>query len=489
MSANNIKQKALKGSLWSAVDKFAYHGISFIISIFLARLLMPSDYGLIGMISIFISISNSFINSGLGMGLIQKVDRTEVDFSTVFIFNLVVSGLFYIVLFFSAPIIANFYDIPKLVILTRVLSINIIISSFAIVQRTKLTIDIDFETIAKINLLSILISGTISIIFAFKGLGVWSLVLKQILESVISLFMLWIISKWRPSFIFSKESFKSLFGFSSKLLAASLYGTTLVEINNIVIGKVYSSTNLGYYNRAKGFAEMTAGSITSVLSQVTYPILASLQNDREKLVQVFRRLIKMSAFLIFPSITLLSLIVDPFIRYFLTDKWIPAIVLSQWFAFAKLFYPIGVINLNILNAVGRSDLYLKVDLSKLPMVLIALFITIPLGVKAIVIGQVITSFISFFINAYMPGKMFNYGGISQLRDMIPVIISTFIMAVFVYFSMYFIDSLILKMIIGIVTGIIIYWTAVNIFKVEEVKEVHNLLRKHISKKPFSKNIK
>ena len=301
--------------------------------------------------------------------------------------------------------------------------------------------------------------------------------------------MLWIISKWRPSFIFSKESFKSLFGFSSKLLAASLYGTTLVEINNIVIGKVYSSTNLGYYNRAKGFAEMTAGSITSVLSQVTYPILASLQNDREKLVQVFRRLIKMSAFLIFPSITLLSLIVDPFIRYFLTDKWIPAIVLSQWFAFAKLFYPIGVINLNILNAVGRSDLYLKVDLSKLPMVLIALFITIPLGVKAIVIGQVITSFISFFINAYMPGKMFNYGGISQLKDMIPVFISTFIMAVFVYFSMYFIDSLILKMIIGIVTGIIIYWTAVNIFKVEEVKEVHNLLRKHISKKPFSKNIK
>ncbi|HLW10374.1 MAG TPA: oligosaccharide flippase family protein, partial [Fermentimonas sp.] len=319
--------------------------------------------------------------------------------------------------------------------------------------------------------------------------GVWALVLKQILESVISFLLLWISSKWRPSLIFSKQSFISLFGFSSKLLAASLYGTTLVEINNIVIGKVYSSANLGYYNRAKGFAELTAGTITSVLSQVTFPILASLQNDKEKLVQVFRRLIMMSAFLIFPSITLLSLIVDPFIRFFLTDKWIPAIVLSQWFAFAKLFYPIGVINLNILNAVGRSDLFLKVDLSKLPMILIALIITIPIGVKAIVIGQVITSFISFFINAYMPGKMFNYGGLSQIRDMLPIILSTFIMAVFVYFSMYFIDSLILKMVVGIITGIVIYWIAVTLLKVDEVKEVKNLLRRHVFKKRLIDNSK
>ena len=362
-------------------------------------------------------------------------------------------------------------------------------SSFAIVQRTKLIINIDFETIAKINLVAVFISGIVSIFFAFKGLGVWALVLKQLLESTISLSMLWIMSKWRPSLIFSFKSFKTLFGFSSKLLVAGLYGTTLIEINNIVIGKVYSPSDLGFYNRAKGFAELTAGTVTSILNQVTFPILASLQNDKEKLVKVFRRLIRMSGFIIFPSITLLSLIVDPFVRLFLTEKWVPAIVLSQWFAFARLFYPIGLINLNILNAIGRSDLYLKVDLAKLPMILIALFITIPLGVKAIVIGQVVTSFISFFMNAYMPGKMFNYGGLSQLRDMMPIIFSTCIMAIFVYISMYFIDSLLLKIAIGILTGSVIYWIAVNLFRLEEAKEVKSLFQKHILKKRFDKKNK
>ncbi len=482
MNSHNIKQKAIKGTLWSAIDKFAYHGVSFVISIFLARLLMPSDYGLIGMLSIFIAFSNVFIVSGLGMGLIQKTDRTDVDFSTVFLFNLAVSILFYIALYVSAPIIAKFYEIPQLVILTRVLSLNIIIGSFAIVQHTILIIDINFKSLAKINLITILIGGTVSIYLAFKGFGVWTLVIKQLLESVVSIIMFWSLSNWRPTFVFSKKSFKKLFGFSSKILAANLYGTALVEVNNIVIGKVYSSSDLGYYNRARGLAELTAGTVSGILNQVTYPILASLQNDKEKMVSVFRRLIMMSAFIIFPSITLLSLIVDPFIRLFLTEKWIPAIVLAQWYAFARIFYPIGVINLNILNAVGRSDLFLKTDLSKLPFVLIALIITIPLGVKAIIIGHVIVSFISFFINSFMPGKMFNYGGLDQLKDMLPLIFATLIMALFVYLSMYFIDSLLLKMIAGVITGVAVYWIVVNLLKVEEVKEVKSMIRRYILKK-------
>lgn len=482
MTSHDIKHKALKGTLWSAIDKFAYHGVSFIISIFLARLLMPSDYGLIGMLSIFIAFSNVFIVSGLGLGLIQKTDRNDVDFSTVFLFNLAVSILLYFILYTSAPIIARFYEIPQLVILTRVLSLNIIIGSFAIVQHTRLIINIDFKSLAKVNLTTILIGGTVSTYFAFKGYGVWTLVIKQLVESGVSIIMFWSLSKWRPTFVFSKKSFKKLFGFSSKILFSNLYGTALIEVNNIVIGKVYSSSDLGYYNRAKGLAELTAGTVSSILNQVTYPILASLQNDKEKLIKVYRQLIMMSAFIILPSITLLSLLVDPFIRFFLTDKWIPAIVLAQWYAFARIFYPIGVINLNILNAVGRSDLFLKVDLSKLPFVLIALIITIPIGVKAIIIGQVIVSFISFFINAYLPGRMFNYGGFDQLKDMLPLMLATLIMAVFVYFSMYFINSLILKMIVGLITGGTVYWIVVNLLKVKEVKEVKSLIRQYILKK-------
>ncbi len=482
MSIINLKQKALDGTLWSAIDKFVSQGFSFIIGIILARLLLPADYGLIGMLSIFIAISSSLVNSGLGAGLVQNIHRTEIDFSTVFVFNLAVSILIYFILFFSAPLIANFYDTPQLVLLTRVISLNIIINSFAIVQRTRLTIDIDFKTMAKVNVVSVFVGGIIAMIFAFKGAGVWALVIKQLIESFIALIMLFYFSRWWPSFLFSLKSFKKLFGFGSKILVTGLYASSVIEVYNIAIGKVYSASDLGYYNRAKGFAEMTAGTVTSILSQVTFPILATLQEDKEKLVSVYRRLITMTSFFIFPAMTLLALNADPFIRYFLTEKWAPAIVLLQWLAFARVFYPIGVINLNMLNAVGRSDLYLKVDISKLPMVIIALIVTIPLGIKAIVIGHVITSFISFFINAYMPGKMFGYGSFSQIRDMLPVLISTLIMAVSVYFVMMLTGSLLLKMIIGCLTGVTVYWIVVNLFNIKEAEEIKHLFKRYVMRK-------
>ena len=313
----------------------------------------PEDFGLIGMLSIFIAISQTFIDSGMGSGLIQKQDRSDDDFSTVFIFNLGVSLFFYGILFFSAPLIADFYNMPQLVSLTRVLSLNIIINSLAIVQRTKLTIDLDFKTIAEVNVIAVFVGGALAIYFAYTGWGVWALVFQNLIITIVSVVMFWLLSKWKPSLIFSKKSFKALFGFGSKLLISGLYATSLNEVYNIVIGRVYSATDLGYYSRSKQITNSAAGTVTSVLQQVTYPILASLQKDKQKLVSVYSRIIRMTSFFVFPTMTLLALLADPLITLLLTDKWAPAIVLLQWLCFARIVTPISAVNMNILNAIGQ----------------------------------------------------------------------------------------------------------------------------------------
>ncbi|NHB69847.1 lipopolysaccharide biosynthesis protein [Perlabentimonas gracilis] len=475
--SNSLKEKATRGMLWSAVDRFAAQGTQFIISIVLARLLMPEDFGLIGMLTIFITLSQSFVDSGMGSGLIQKKNRTDVDFSTVFLFNIGVSLFFYLVLYFSAPLIASFYDRPELIILTRVLSLNIIINSLAIVQRSRLSINVDFKTFAKVNTLSIVISGAIAIGIAYKGFGVWALVAQNLLNAGISVILFWWFSRWTISLKFSSNSFKQLFSYGSKLLIASLYSRSLNEIYNAVIGRVYSAESLGFYTNAKKLSDATAFTITSILQQVTFPILSSLQDDKDRLVSVYSRLIRMTAFFIIPLMTLFALLADPFIRLLLTDKWEAAIPLLQWLCFARIVTPISAVNMSILNAVGRSDLFLKVDLSKLPMIVIALIITIPLGVKAMVIGSVVTSLISFFINAYMPGKLFGYGAFRQLRDILPVILSTGIMAIVVYLSIFFIDLEFLKLLIGGITGILFYILISYFLKLDELGEVLIILKK------------
>ncbi len=475
MTNQSLKSQATKGMLWSAVDKFAVQGGQFIIGVLLARLLMPEDFGLIGMLSIFIAISQSFIDSGMGSGLVQKIDRSDIDYSTVFVFNFLVSIFFYFILFFTAPLIADFYKMPQLVLLTRVLSTSIILNSLVIVQRTKLTIDIDFKTIAKVNVASVILGGIIGVIFAYIGLGFWALVIQNLFGTIVSVVILWLLSKWSPSLLFSKKSFKELFGFGSKLLLSGLYAQTLNNIYNITIGKAYSTAELGFYTRAKSFAELTAGTVTGILQQVTFPILASIQDDRDRMILVFRRLLKMSAFFIFPVMTILALLADPFIRLILTDKWLPVVPLLQLMCFARIFFPLSAINMNILNAMGRSDLFLKVDLSKLPLIVIALIVTIPLGVKAMVIGNVITSILSFFINAYLPGKLLGYGAFSQIKDILPILFATFLMAFFVFSVTYFLNTLWLKLFLGLIVGGSIYYSIAYMLKIEEVNEVKVLI--------------
>lgn len=474
---SSLKLQATNGMIWSALDKFAVQGGQFIVGIILARLLIPEDFGLIAMLSVFIAISQTFIESGMGSGLIQKKIKTDVDFSTVFVFNIVVSFFLYSILFTLAPFISEFYEKPQLVLLTRVLSLNIIINSLAIVQQTKLIIKLDFKTIAKVNVVSVLSGGLVAVYFAFTGWGVWALVIQNLVRAFVSVVMFWILSHWKPSIMFSKQSFKALFGFGSKLLISGLYATGLNEIYNITIGKVYSASELGYYTRSKQFAEVSSGTVTGIIQQVTYPILASIQDDNDRLVSVYRRLIKMTAFLVFPAMTLLALLAHPFIIVLLTDKWAPAIVLLQWLCFARVVIPINALNMNILNAVGRSDLFLKVDLAKAPIIIATLIITIPMGVKALVIGNVIHSFISFFINAYMPGKLFKYGAIQQIKDLIPIFIATGIMSIAVFVVRSLFTNYLIQLSLGLVIAIVTYTSVSHFLKSEELKELISLLIK------------
>ncbi|MDC1310601.1 lipopolysaccharide biosynthesis protein, partial [Flavobacteriaceae bacterium] len=446
MSENKLREKVTKSFFWSTSEKvFTFFG-QFIVGIVLARKLFPEDYGLIGMISILIAISQTFTESGMGSGLIQKNKSSDIDFSTVFVFNFLVSVLCYLVLYFSAPFVAEFYEKPELIPIIRILSISIVINSLYIIHRTRLIIILDFKTIAKVNIISVLFSGLIAIYFAYKGYGVWALVIQVLIRSLISFIIFWVYSKWKPSLVFSIKSFKELFGFGSKILISGIIAQIFNNLYNIIIGKSYSATELGFYDRARSFSEIISGIVSNVIHDVTYPVLASLKDDSQHLVSVYSRILKMTSFIIIPSMTILAVLADPFIRILLTEKWLPVVPLLQWLCFSRVFYPITGINMNIINAVGRSDLYLKVNLIKWGLATVTLLITMQFGVRIMVIGQFITGIIAFFINAYLPGKLVGYGALSQLRDIRGVLFSTALMAVIIFAVTHFIETPILKLI-------------------------------------------
>lgn len=478
MYNSSLKSVATKGIIWSAVDKFAVQFGQFVVGVVLARILIPEDFGLIGMLSVFIALSQTFIESGLGTGLIQRQERKDIDFSTLFVFNLGVSLFFYVLLFFSAPLISYFFQKPQLTDLIRVLGLTLLINAFAIVQQTKLTIEIDFKSIAKSNVIGMITGGFCGVIAALNGYGVWSLVTQSIAGAFASSVSLWFLSHWNPSVAFSRKSFNSLFGYGSKLLLAGLYAQTLNNVYNVCVGKFYSTSSLGCYTRAKSFADISAGTITSILKEATFPILASVQHDKEKLVSIYSRMIRISAFLIIPVMTLIALLAKPIVTLLLTEKWVCIIPLLQWMVFSRVFLPLSAINLNLLNAIGRSDLFLKVDLSKLPLTILAMIITIPLGVKVMVIGHVVTSAMFFVINAYLPGKLFGYGAIKQLKDIFPFFIAGIGMAILVVILICFIDNMVFKLFFGVVFGVIIYLFICWLLKVDELQEVVKIFSKY-----------
>ena len=470
-----LKEKTTKGLFWSFIDQFSTQGIGFIIGIILARILNPSDYGMIGMLAIFIAVANTFIVGGFGTALVQKSDRSQVDFSTVFLFNLVVALILYCMLFIAAPYIANFYKLPELTIITRVIGLTLIIGAISIVPRTILNINIDFRTQTKISIISIILSGSVGIVMAYSGYGVWALVIQSILSAILQTILLIYFIKWRPSFEFSKQSFKQLFGYGSKIVAATLIDTIYTNIYSLVIGKRFSAADLGQYTRAQQLESFPASNITNIIQRVTFPVLCSIQDDQTRLIDAYRKLIRMAAFLIFPLMFLLVLVAKPLIIILLTDKWLPAVELFQILCFSGMFYPIHAINLNILQAQGRSDLFFKLEIWKKSMGVFILIITLPLGLKTMLWGQVASSFIALFMNTWYTGKLYNYGIWKQGKDIILYLLTAIIICFLLFQFIGFFDSNWIKLMIGGLSYTILYIGITWVFKSEELKQTTTLI--------------
>lgn len=446
------------------------------ISIILARLLRPDDFGLIAIIMFFLGVSQIFIESGFSRALIQKTNRSPLDYSTVFVFNLILSLLLYLLLFVTAPFIASFYEEPTLTSLIRVLSLTLVLNALVLVENVKLQVKVDFKKIAKINVVSVLGSGLAGVAFAFYGLGVWALVVQSLVHSLLCLVMFYGLASWRISLRFSTKHFRSMWRFSFHLLIAGFVATLTNNIYNLLIGKYFSVKNLGYYHRANNFTILTSDAVSQSIQQVTFPVLSQMQDDKERLVAAYIKMMKISAFIIFPVIAFLSVMAEPIVKVLLNEAWFPAIPLLQWMAFTRLLYPLNALNLNILNATGRSDLFLKVDVSKLPITAIALVLTLPLGVKAMVIGQVICAPLYYLVNTIVPGRLYAYHFFKQVRDVLPCLTATVLLYVVAYFCVHSIESAVFQLLLGGVLGGVTYLIACKLMKVEALREIQNIIR-------------
>lgn len=473
----SLKKKTVNGVIWSAIDRFSTQGIQFIFSILIARLLMPSDYGVIAMLGIFLAVSQTFIDSGFGTALVQKANRTETDFSTVFYFNIVVAILFYILLWFSSPYIASFYNIPMLEDVTKVVALILVFGALSGIQSAKLSIAINFKTRAKISVISAISTGCVGLYLAYNGYGAWALVFQMVFSSFLGTILLWYFVRWVPKLVFSWQSFRQLFSFGSKLLASALLDTTYNNIYPLVIGRVYSSTSLGLYSRASGLAQYPSSNITGVLQSVTFPVLCSIQNDENRLTDAYKRFIRMSAFIIFPLMIGLASVADPFIRVVLTDKWEGAIYLLQIVCFSLMWYPIHAINLNILQVKGRSDYFLKLEIIKKIQGVCILCITVPISIVAMCYGSVVSSLLSLVWNTYYTKRLIGYGFFSQIKDLSHILIHSLVMGGIVLLVIYFIDIMWIKLLVGILVGGFYYVAGAYIMRFEELKEVLSIIKR------------
>ena len=447
----------------------------------IARILTPDDFGIIGMLAIFLAVSQSFIDSGFSNALIRKVDRTEVDNSTVFYFNIVVGIVFYAILYFTAPLIAKFYNTPILIPVTRVMSIGVFLNSLSIVQRAILTAKVDFKTQAQASLIAVVISGFIGLYMANTGYGLWALVWQSVINYGINSIVLWILTKWRPLWTFSWYSFREMFGFGSKLLLSGLMDTVFRNIYTIVIGKVYNSADLGYFTKANQFAQFPSSNLSGIMQRVTYPLLCEFQDEDERLRHVYRKYLRLSAYVIFPLMVGLVVVAHPLLIILLTDKWEGAVILFQILCVAMMWYPIHAINLNLLQVKGMSGLFLRLEIIKKIILVIILCVTIPMGIVWMCIGQIVSSLISLIINTYYTGKLIDLGFYKQMHDLTPAVLYSLSMGIIVYLSNGFIESNILKVFVGIVTGVAYYIIISKLTNSAEYQDIVNLLKFNKSK--------
>ncbi|MFS4448979.1 lipopolysaccharide biosynthesis protein [Maribacter sp. 2307UL18-2] len=470
-----LENQTKKGLVWSSIDKFSTLIIQFSVGIVLARLLSPEDFGLIGMITILISISQCLVDSGFYTALVQKKNITNVDYSTILFFNIVVAFLLYFILYLTADYIAVFYQEPLLIDLIKVVSLNIIILSTTVVHKAMLSKKIDFRIQAIAHIISSVVGGIIGIYAAFNDHGVWALVYHTLSRGILASLLYWFLNRWTPSIVFSKASFKALFSFGSKLMLSELLKIFFRNLFIIIIGKVYKAEELGYYTRASLFKQVPGTLVGNILQSVTFPLMVKVIDNNEKAKHVLVRSTKLTGFVLFPVILWLLFFAKPLILVLLTQKWLPTVLLLQILCLDILFHPMQYINLNYLNAKGRSDLFLKLEMLKNIFTVIAILITYKFGLVAMTVGYISVSCLSFFINSYYTGTYVKYGALKQLADLSPYAIAASFAVIPSFFICFFIPSMPVQLVTGVALCAIFYISIAYTMKFQELFEIKRII--------------
>lgn len=474
----SLKNKTIKGVIWSFGEVLGNQGFQFFIQIILARLLLPEHFGLIGMVIVFIALSNALVDSGFTQALIRKQNTTQTDYSTVFYFNMAISLIVYLVLYISAPHIANFFNEPELDLVIRILSIVIILNGLGIIPRTIIAKEVDFEIQAKINVTSSVLAGVLTVAMALNGFGVWSLIARTLATSLFQSLFLLLVKKWIPSMTFSISAFKNMFGFSWKVLVSDLINTLYKNIYFLIIGKQYSVSSLGYFTNAHKLSDLATYTLTTAIQRVSYPVLSSIQDEEVRLKQAFQRIIRVSAFLIFPVMAGLAAIAEPLVLLIFGEQWAPMTIYFQILCIAGMLYPINVLNLSILQVKGRAELFLYLELVKMGLsaIIIFLIIWLKLGMIYLVSVVLLDSFIALFLVINFSGKEISYPVRKQLRDIMPAYLVSLAMGALVLFQGELdFPSNLLQLAMQVSTGIVFFIISCKLLKIPELLTVYGLL--------------
>lgn len=483
MKSNNksLKYKVLYGLFWRFMERSGTQGIQFVVSIILARLLLPKDFGIIGLITIYIQVANVFIQSGFGTALIQKKEVDDEEYSSVFYLSLIISVVLYLLLFFTAPLIARFYSEPMLVPILRILSFTLILGVVNSIQYAVISREMKFKKSFIVSLGGVFVSALVGIIMAYEGYGIWSLVFSQISGQVTSTIILWFTVRWRPKLLFSLKKIKHLFKFGSNLLISGLLDSVFNNLLPLIIGKLFGSTMLGYYNRGQSFPSLMVNNIDGTIVGVMFPALASFQNDRVKVKKLVRRMLVTSSFFVIPVMGGLAVVARPLVLLLLTDKWLPCVPFLQFSCVTYALWPMFTANLQAINAVGRSDIFLKLEIIKKVLLLVVISISAHYGIYAMLIGSVILSFVSAVINAWPNKKLLNYSYKEQVFDIMPSILLSCAMCIVVSAVSLLSFSLWLVFSLQIIVGVVFYFGVAYLFKFECFLYILNLLKTALDK--------
>nr|WP_317632847.1 lipopolysaccharide biosynthesis protein [uncultured Flavobacterium sp.] len=476
----SLKKQALRGAVWTYSQQFGTQLISFLVSIVLARILLPEEFGLIGMIAIFMGIGTTLFDGGMTSSLIRSDNLEDSDYSTVFIFNLLVSIGVYFIVFAGSPFIADFYNQPELTNITRVYALSFIFSAFGSVQNTILTKAMNFKKQALLTIPSLLLSSFVGILMAKRGYGVWSLVGMTLANTFVFSCVLWISSGWKPNLKFSKQKFKKHFNYGYKLTLSGLLDIIFTNMYQIVIGRFFSASIVGYYTRANQLMMMPVANVSSALNKVAFPLFAQLQNDDGRLKNAYKRIMLLVIFIICPVIVLMIVLAKPLTILLFTDKWLPMVPIFQVLCLSGLLYPLHLYNLLILQVKGKSDLFLKIEVIKKIIAAIVLIVSFYYGLFGLLWGQLFFSIIALFINTFFAGLMINYTMKQQLKDMLPI----FLLSACMGGAMYLLDhylvsdlSNILSLFLNSLFGVAIYLGLSYVFKIESLLEIKNIILK------------